>query len=277
MTIAAAYLTSEGVVLGADSTTTVAAGPFGVAQLLDHAQKVYEIGDHTSFALCTWGAGQVGRHSHRTIAALIGDQLTPASTTKDVVDILLRTVSPEIHTLPPGSILGYFVAGADPSTRQPRCFCVVFNEAAPQPQGSPTGTAGPTVSELQPGQAMFQGAPNYFTRVFRGYDPQLPAALFAALKRRLPQVQDLDAAFNDACNEALPPFASVGCTDLPIREAIDFVHTYLAVTIKAFKFRYGPPACGGQIEIGFVTTDRRFRWAAHKSFLSAVCENQVHS
>jgi hypothetical protein len=38
VTIAATYLTSEGVVLGADSTATISS-PAGVVQLLDHAQR----------------------------------------------------------------------------------------------------------------------------------------------------------------------------------------------------------------------------------------------
>ncbi len=51
MTIAAAYLVSEGLVLGADSSTTVLApSPHGggqVLQLLNHSQKVFEVGENS--------------------------------------------------------------------------------------------------------------------------------------------------------------------------------------------------------------------------------------
>ena len=47
------------------------------------------------------------------------------------------------------------------------------------------------------------------------------------------------------------------------------------ITVKAFKFRRAHKVCGGPIEIGFVTTDRPFRWASHKSFGSAIMEHEV--
>lgn len=264
MTIAAAYLTSEGIVLGADSTTTVTIPSGGVVQLFDHAQKIYEIGEGTSFALCTWGAGMVGPLSHRSVAALTGDKIDETKSVKDVVDAVCDVVSPHLGSLPADNGFGYFVGGIDPQTRAPRCFRVLF------------GSQGPQIEpELAIGEARFEGAPHYFSRVFVGFEPDLPHKLLEALKRRLPDVDGLDNAFEEACNEVLPAYASIGSTDIPIREAIDYVHTYLAITIKAFKFRYGPPPCGGETEIGFVTTDRKFRWAAHKPFLSAVLENNV--
>jgi len=70
MTIAAAYLTSEGVVLGADSTTTVGTGGgVAVAQLLNYAQKIFEVGERSRLGVCTWGAGRIGEVSHRTLIA----------------------------------------------------------------------------------------------------------------------------------------------------------------------------------------------------------------
>ncbi len=57
---------------------------------------------------------------------------------------------------------------------------------------------------------------------------------------------------------------------LPIREAIDWVYASIYTTIKAMKFSRLEPVCGGPIEIGVITTDRRFRWVKHKSFDSAI-------
>jgi hypothetical protein len=60
MTIAAAYLTSEGLVLGADSTTTYSDPAGNVVQLLNHAQKIFEVGENSRFGFCTWGSASVG-------------------------------------------------------------------------------------------------------------------------------------------------------------------------------------------------------------------------
>ncbi len=64
MSIAAAYFVSEGIVLGADSSTTVMISTpegGGVVQLLTHSQKVFEVGSNSRLGICTWGAGSIGK------------------------------------------------------------------------------------------------------------------------------------------------------------------------------------------------------------------------
>jgi hypothetical protein len=58
--------------------------------------------------------------------------------------------------------------------------------------------------------------------------------------------------------------------NIPIREAIDWVYSSVLTTIKAMKFSYLAPICGGPIEIATVTTDRSFRWVSHKGLDEAV-------
>ena len=105
MTIAAAYLTSEGVVLGADSTTTVNVrsedGPAGVAQLFRHAQKVFEVGRDSRLGLCTWGSGTVAGVSHRTIVAQLADRLgSKAETTVgDASEALVEVVQEAVAAM----------------------------------------------------------------------------------------------------------------------------------------------------------------------------------
>jgi len=60
---------------------------------------------------------------------------------------------------------------------------------------------------------------------------------------------------------------------MPIRDAVDFVHTCISSTIKALKFSTFSQICGGPIELAVVTTDRKFRWVRHKDWDAAVWEN----
>ncbi len=270
MTIAAAYLTSEGVVLGADSTTTITqTAPTGeaVVQLFNHAQKVFEIGPRGQgrLALCTWGAGAVGGQSHRTVAALLADSLRPDATVGDAKDVLCTIVKREIQAASGNELVGYFIGGSDATTRTADCWQVIFQNGKQH-----------STTQLQPGMAMFNGAPEFFTRVFHGHAPDLPQYILQGLKRADPALQrpDFDQVFERVFEEASRQVCAAGYNELPIREAIDFVHTYLHITIKAFKFRFGPPVCGGPIEIGFVTTDRPFRWVCHKEFDTAIFEQQ---
>lgn len=269
MTLACAFMVSEGVVFGADSTTTVAIGA-DVVQLLNHAQKVFEVGraGRGRMAICTWGAGRAGLTSHRTIAARLGDAVGRKTTPREAADVLARLVveasAPVVNTGQPPGVLGYFLGGST-SDREPFCFQLTFDK------GQLT-----TVDSLIVGEARFEGAPQLFKRAYRGFDPDLPVSLHAALEKRLvPQLvpsDDFQKLFVEAFIEAAATLAPSGHRDMPIREAIDFCHMYLHLTIKGFKFRFGPPVVGGPVELAFVSTDRQFRWVRHKPFDSAIEE-----
>jgi len=268
MTIAAAYLTSEGTVLGTDSTTTIAVDA-GVAQLFNHAQKVFAVGpeERPMYGICTWGAGMVSTVTHRSIAARLSHRIlmTPGNVI-DAVNRLVEVVdevrNPVISTVP---FFGYFLCGTNHETHIPECYEITF----PENQNA-------SIRSLPVGRASFRGAPEFFTRIFRGYDQRLPSTLLAALQASVPGLpsnfQDL---FQQAFQSVTRGLTAAGYPNPPIREAIDFIHMYLNATIKANKFRYGVPVCGGPIEIGVVTSDRPFRWVQHKKFDTAIVEQEV--
>lgn len=277
MTIAAAYLTSEGVVLGADSTTVVTASQDGgasvVAQLLNHAQKVFEVGEPGKgrLAVCTWGSGSVRGTSHRTLVARLADRADDSTTTvggaaDTLAEIVKEAFALENEGAPPPGFVGYYIGGWNPGSRDPGCLRLEFNEDGTERERH----------ELAMGQASFSGSPEYFNRVFRGFDLRLPQLLYEELRARL---DDLPPDFDDHLKEAFAAvggkLVAAGYNDLPVREAIDYVHTYLHVSIKAAKFRFGLQPVGGPIEIGFISTDRRFRWVCHKAHSSAVFEQET--
>jgi hypothetical protein len=124
--------------------------------------------------------------------------------------------------------------------------------------------------------------PELFQRAFVGFDPRLPGLLLSNLlticQQQVPSVPlppNFMTLFTQAFNQAVGQIPHMGYQDVPIREALDFCHMYLHLTIKGYKFRFGPPMCGGPIELGFITTDRPFRWARHKPFDSAVVEQDM--
>jgi hypothetical protein len=267
MTIAAAYLVSEGVVLGADSSSTVfiqTPEGSGVAQLLHHAQKVFEIGEESRLGLCTWGAGNVGKYSHRTIIAQLADRIKDKDITVDKAAQELYTIADPLVKEEKIEFVGYYIGGWDPETHEPACSKLEITQKEER-----------KIDKLELGMCSFSGMPVFFTRVFRGFDPRLPQNLLEEIKKNIPEgdiKKDFDKIFEAAFKKASDPLVAAGFKDLPIREAIDFVYSYLHISIKASKFMYGAPASGGPIEIGFVTTDRLFRWACHKTFTSAMIE-----
>jgi len=190
------------------------------------------------------------------------------NTTKvsEAVHAFTKIVSKEYGDGENTGTVGYILGGWDPDTHIPECYHFVFKPSAE-----------PSIVPLAIGEAKFFGCPEFFTRVFHGYDSRLPNNILRELKKLKfnPAEGSLDQAFAEAFKNAAAPLAAVGFGDLPIREAIDYVHTYLHITIKAFKFRFGPPICGGPIEIAFVSSDRNFRWVCHKSFERAIYEQEV--
>lgn len=267
MTIAAAYLTSEGVVLGTDSTSTVS-GQEGVEQIFNYAQKIFEVGENSRLGVSTWGAGSLQGVSHRTLIAKLADEVELEKVkVREAADVFRKIVGEKYGDGKNIGRLGYLLGGWDPHTHLPECYRIVFDVKESQPEWIP----------LNIGDAMFFGYPEFFSRVFHGYDSKLLGRILDELKKMDLGVQQgrLKKAFEEAFNNAVAPLAAAGFRDLPIREAIDFVHTYLHITVKAFKFRFGPPVCGGPIEIAFISTDRRFRWVLHKDFVRAIYEQEA--
>ena len=66
MTIAACYVSSEGVVLGVDSTSTMRA-PGWPDRHYDYEQKLFELGEKSTLAIAMWGIGALEPLSYRTI------------------------------------------------------------------------------------------------------------------------------------------------------------------------------------------------------------------
>jgi hypothetical protein len=86
VTIAACYVTPEGVVLGADSTAS-AMLPGGF-HYFNYNQKVFALGepDTATLGVVTWGLGGLGSQSHRTVFAVLADELA-TKPAKSVIEV----------------------------------------------------------------------------------------------------------------------------------------------------------------------------------------------
>jgi hypothetical protein len=279
MTIAACYLSPEGVVLGADSTST----GFSSAGLhhYNYAQKIFEIGERSSFGLTMWGLAATGTVSYRTLIARLADDMRQklVSSVPDVVDrwadlfwnsyqaefatdiakvrslAAKATRTPEEETEFQGVRFtlsgGFCIGGHVDADRSPKAYEVTYD---------PTWQKL-AVQELAIGRTWFWGSPNLIQRVIFGIDVELGDKILQSGKwtGTMQDLLDLAAGYRLS-----PPGI------LPIREAIDWVHASIYTTIKAMKFSQMAPICGGPIEIAVIATDRSFRWVRHKPFDSAI-------
>lgn len=293
MTIAVCYVSQEGIVLGADSTTTYNGSPNG-NHYYNHGQKLFEIGEDGNFGIVTWGMGGLPHTSYRTLIAKLADdlKLNPPSSVQEVATKWVALFWPEYITNPdvlecralavrpafvqnapaPAAnsrdeadekrfselvqnlLVGFCIAGCVDSDRKPAGFQIQFEGASVQPP------APIAVRDMQ-----FWGAPNFILRLFLGLDVNLKRELLASGKWN-----GTAAEF-----EAIAQPFQLGLFALPMREAVDLVHSCIAATIKALKFSSLPQICGGPIEIAVITSDRRFRWVRHKPWDSAINEGDI--
>jgi hypothetical protein len=294
MTIAVCYVSPEGLVLGADSTSSAVVAPGGF-HYFNYNQKLFELGQENTIGVLTWGLGGLGVESHRKLLAIMADDLkqTPATNVREVAD-RWATMFWDTYTTCPATAPAIQICKAlgskppfsqETSSPQARTqneeelfkqlkrglvtgFCVagyVLPSRTPEAFEiifDPLSPVAPTPTPISVGSPRFWGAPNIILRLIRGADPDLRANILASGKWTGTS-GDLDSLLN---NQILAhPI-------LPIRDAIDFVHGCIYAIIKALKFSHLSQICGGPIEIAVITADRSFRWVRHKELDAAITD-----
>jgi hypothetical protein len=293
MTIAACYLSSEGVVFGADSTTTMfvaapGSSPGGREHHFNHAQKVFEIGTDSTLAITIWGLGNLAETSYRTLIAQFADSLTSEGAESmanvaqrwnecfwsaykealpDVLERVQDLVSQVSRSPEEESQLAYLIGmfqggfcigGYLLNDRTPKAYEILYD---------PTMSAPTPATALTIGTPRFWGCPNLIERLLFGVD----SAVYEAILRS----EKWNGTPEELVDLISPHFLGQP-HHLPIREAIDWVHASIYTTIKMMKFSHMPPACGGPVEVAVITTDRLFRWVRHKHFDAAIAEGGLY-
>jgi len=297
MTIAACYVSPEGIVLGADSTSTY--GGQSGQHYYNHAQKLFELSNEPetgTLGVVTWGLGGLQVNSHRTLLSQLTDDLkkSPAKSVAEVADrwsslFWAAYSDPKCPIAPMISqhkILAAKTAHDDKATPAPTMrtaaeegqfnelsmgllagFCIggyVPSDRSPaafEVQFKPSLTAKPVPTQ-RPLGAGFWGAPNMIQRLIMGGDDSLKQSLMKSGKWK-GTLAELNALISQ--HVLAHPI-------VPIRDAIDFVHACIYSTIKAFKFSNLSQICGGPIEVAGITTDRPFRWVRHKEWDAAIAD-----
>jgi len=286
MTIATCLVLPEGVIFGADSTTSADIGHR--YHYLNHNQKILELGEGSTLAVMTWGLSGFDRLSYRTLAARLSDEFgnqPPESVrraterwaqvvwdayTHELKDELARVRVLEAKASPNDVTssdkrsddedqafrtalldlrVSFCLGGYVEADRMPRAYNFTID---------PTLRSPPVVSEVE-GMG-FWGQPSLFMRLVDGYDYDIREAILKS-EYWSGTPEQLDSLL--ANRELLP-------AHMTIRDGVDYVHFSIYATIKAFKFSSNDQVCGGPIELAVITSDRKFRWVKHKTWDSAI-------
>jgi hypothetical protein len=273
MTIAIALKVGDGVVLGADSASTLTAGS-SVVNVYFNAEKVFNLCKGLPIGAVTYGLGTLETRSMAVLSKELRERFTPGGPwelkkgkfeMKDVVARMEeffyreryqkewpRTVKD--HSGKDVTVfaeMGFMVAGYSAGKRESEVWTFEID-----------GAGKSTVTEVFPvGLTGLQarGQPEALLRLLNGWSPRIHEGL---VRSGIPAAD----ALTFLQSQAMEPLVQPG---MPIQDAIDLVRYLIEVTAGFVRFIPGAPSVHEPIDIAALTYHENFRWVRRKHFFSA--------
>lgn len=266
MTVAVAVKVFDGIVLAADSATTLQL-PTGGAQVYNNASKVFHLHRKLPVGAMTWGLGAIGGASIATLSkdlrrrlmgndsahkdwSLDGRKYTVQAVAERLVDMFYDELWMANFPDPanqPGA-LGMLVAGYSADSPHGEAWEVVID-----------GSGRPT-PQLLIGQDAFGwkafAQPQATERLFSGIDPDLVRAL----------QQELGADFQKIVPHLQAAARQPAQAPMPFGDAISLAQVLVETTANYSHFLLGPDTVGGQVEIAGINRHEGFRWISRKHY-----------
>lgn len=274
MTIAISLKVNEGIVLAADSASTlVSSSQGGVLQVFNNANKVFNLRKGLPIGLITWSSGSIGHAAISTLAKDLRLRLTrpgpehgewhleaQAYQLEEVATLVRRFMFEEHYSRafadwvkkPP---LGFILAGYSAGRDMAEEYSIQINERGecpdPEPIRSPESVG-----------VTWNGEPEAISRLVLGFSPKLGQTFEQRLSVPPEQIpQALQILQNELA-------AQVIYDAMPIQDAIDLAEFLVDLTERFSSFTPGAPTVGGPIEIAAITKHEGFKWVKRKYYFS---------
>jgi hypothetical protein len=278
MTIAISMKINDGLVLAADSASTVVAMIPGqqtgnVLNVYSNANKIFNLRKGLPIGAITWGGGSIGAASIATIVKdlrrLFADQspsnewrIDPKNYTIEEVAQKFRAFvyedryknRPLMENSHPLEI-GFIVAGYSYGGDAPEEYSISINADGSCPE--PT-----LMRKAEEVGATWAGQPDALNRLLSGFGSNLPNVLQSNLG--VPAEQ-LDAVMAVIKQHLQVPMI---LAPMPLQDAIDLAEFMVETTIKFSRFIPGTATVGGPIEIAAISKHENFRWVRRKYYFS---------
>lgn len=258
MTIAIAGNFTEGVVFAVDSACTYQQNDGAIRTIYNAAQKIFHVGLSPDWSDSPYGAVLFGAASYCGISwrNVIGNfwrqqvqRQIPANEMAQSFLAYLQAIEPDPEKRTES---GIFLAGYGKDDLNVRCFKILAKNLSAE--------------EIQIGGFGYDGMPNVVDMLQFGMTRQT----FQEVKKRFggatitKEGPDGTPIEKSLAQEVLDLIEATGVfcrpeMDMPLRDAIDYMHFLVYSTEKYFKFHLGAPICGGPVEIAAITIDRGFR------------------
>lgn len=277
MTIAVALKVHDGLVLAADSASTLmgrdpAGGDSGVINVYNTANKIFNLRKELPIGAVTWGSGSIGPASISTLAKDLRKkfsdsdsqyQLDPNSYTVLEVARKVRQFmyeehyEPEFQNADNQPPLSFLVGGYSSGERLAEAYHVEIQEGGTCPE--PQLVSSPHDVEAQ---VFWEGQPEAINRLLAGYSGTLPDVLSSDLGVPPEQVEPAMDIIGQRLSTPLVHAA------MPIQDAIDLAEFLVNLTIGYSRFSPGAPTVGGPIEIAVITKHEHFKWVRRKHYFN---------
>lgn len=271
VTIALSIKVNDGVVLAADSASSMIDENGTVLNIYNNANKVFNLLKGHPIGGVTWGAGNIGAASIATLAKdlrrrLLGSDPAFQDWKLDLDSYAVEEVAQRVKEFmyddlyvaafgggderPP---LGFTIAGYSAGEGLAEVYLIEIDG-----QGNcngPTLVCGKDVVGMLP-----KGQPETILRLVVGFGSRLPEVLVDQFGLAEDDVGEAMDIIGDAMSEPILAAA------MPIQDAIDLAEFLVDTTIRFSRFAFVPPTVGGPVEIAAITKHEGFKWVRRKHY-----------
>jgi hypothetical protein len=295
MTIAISLKVGDGVVLGADSASSIVSDR-GVENVYFNGEKIFNLRKGLPIGAATYGLGGIALRSITSLARDLRERFTnvdhewhlnAATYTMEEVALRLRTFFYEEHYVPavrdmiaqlqeerarlakdngepepdapiyPG--MGFIIAGFSANRPKPEVWEVQIDTAGN------CRVPGLVWNEESAGVVTYRGQPEALNRLLFGY-----------ADKTVRKMIDLGVPEQEAV-DFLVDFARLAHPAMPIQDAIDLVDFLANTTCGYMRFMPGHPTVAGPIDLAAITKHEQFKWVRRKHYYPIDRNPPLHS
>jgi len=274
VTIAVSLLVNDGVVLAADSASTlITQTPEGESQVVNvynNANKIFNLRKGLPIGAMTWGAGNIGNASTSTLMKDLRQRFSGEDTShgskwkigksysiEHIAELVREYFYDELYlpTFKDAELkpqVGFFVVGY--SSNEP-----FAEEYQIEIKGGVCDGPRLLRSKGEPG-ITWSGQPEAISRLVLGFGTGLPLVLQRNLGVPAEQIPDVIGILQQ--NLTVPLVVSA----MPFQDAIDLAEFLVNVTINFSRFAPGAQTVGGPLEIAAISKHEGFKWIRRKHY-----------
>lgn len=277
MTIAITIKVNDGLVVAADSATTLTfTKGGGVANVYNNANKIANLHKGLPIGVATWGAGNLGKASMSTVFKDLRRRLNGTDTVANEPEWLLDPADYTIEGVAQlayrflldglykdaygytakSPVVGFWIMGYSAGVALSDLYEIGFREGKPY---------GPDqVRPLDSTGVSWQGQPEALIRLVLGFGSNLPAILADNLGVPKDQIPAAMQIIRQGLEKPLTDPA------MPIQDAIDLARCLAELACDYSRFTYGDATIGRPVEVAAITKHEGFKWVARKHYYTVM-------